>query len=433
MKKELSQIIKSPTENDMYKFSMGQCVAHQFPSYEVEWTFKCRNAGVKFTPEMVNAIRRQIDLYCGIRYSDEELDYLASIPWIKPDFVSRLRRWFPRREEIMVNEGDATPSECGLSIKAKGTWFDTMWYEVPILAIVNEVYFAYTYGIGAKNIEFQKKTIEKFEKMFNHDVWEHIVDNEDDECPRFAKKPSEEYCEEHPYNIGTFSEFGLRRRYSSEMQDWLVNYLVSEKVPGFVGTSNVYLAKKYGVKPVGTMAHEFAMCVGQGNRRLNPAYSNWAMMDAWIKEYGTMNGIALTDTIGTGMFLKDFRTTFARVFDGVRHDSGDPVVWANMMIDHYRKLGIDPSTKTLLFSDSLDFEKATRIKESVDGANVAFGIGTYLTNPLDNPLNIVMKVTKCNGSPVAKISDTPGKGLCKDRSYIEWLGACIDRRMSAES
>ena len=182
------------------------------------------------------------------------------------------------------------------------------------------------------------------------------------------------------------------------------------------------------------MAHEWVQAVGQGNRKLNPAYSNWYMMDAWVKEYGILNGIALTDTITTDCFLKDFQLTYATLFSGVRHDSGDPYVWGDKMIAHYDSLGIDPKTKTLLFSDSLDFERASAIYEYFKGkTRVAFGIGTYITNDTSVPsLNIVMKITRCNGCDVAKLSDVEGKGMCKNPEYVDYLQRCIDWRMKHE-
>lgn len=166
----------------------------------------------------------------------------------------------------------------------------------------------------------------------------------------------------------------------------------------------MYILQKYNLAPVGTMAHEWIMCVGQGNHKHNPAYSNWYALDAWVKEYGILNGTALTDAITTDCFLRDFRLTYATLFSGVRHDSGDPFVWGDKMIKHYESLGIDAKSKTLLFSDSLDFERATKLNEYFSGkAKVAFGIGTYLSNDTDVPaLNIVMKTTECNGMDVAK-------------------------------
>lgn len=177
------------------------------------------------------------------------------------------------------------------------------------------------------------------------------------------------------------------------------------------------------------------MCTGQGNHKHNPAYSNWYALDAWIKEYGVLNGIALTDTITTDCFLRDFQLTYATLFSGVRHDSGDPYEWGEKMIDQYRKLGIDPKNKTLLFSDSLDFERADALWHHFhNDINVAFGIGTYLSNDTKvSPLNIVMKVTKCNGMDVAKISDTDGKGMCKNQEYVEYLQRCIDWRMKEDN
>ena len=198
-----------------------------------------------------------------------------------------------------------------------------------------------------------------------------------------------------------------------------------------IGTSNVYLAKKWNVTPVGTMAHEWIMCTGQGNHKHKPAYSNWYALDAWVKEYGVLNGIALTDTITTDCFLKDFQLTYSTLFSGVRHDSGDPFAWGEKMIAHYEAQGIDPKRKTLLFSDSLDFARADKLRKTFkDRVTVAFGIGTYIANDTcEEPLNIVMKTTACNGMDVAKISDTPGKEMCKNEEYVDYLTRCIKWRM----
>ena len=403
---KLKPIIKSLLETDSYKLSMGQAIFHQFPTYKTTWSFKCRNKNVKFTPEMLKEIEDQIDSYCKLKFNESELKWLAkNLPWIKEDYIAFLRFWHPRREEIHVNEMlQQGMDDSGLAIDCTGTWLNTSMYEIAILAIVSEVYFAFKYGPGAKDIEFQKQTMEKFAKLQNGE-----------------------------YDIGVFSEFGMRRRYSGEMQDWLVKFIVDQKIPGFVGTSNVYLAMKYRVKAVGTQAHEYIMCVGQGTREWNPAYSNKFALESWVKEYGVANGISLTDTISTDVFLLDFNQTYATLFSGVRHDSGDPLEWGEKIIQHYKNLGIDPKTKTLLFSDSLDFERATKIKKHFEGrAKVAFGIGTYLSNPLDDPLNIVIKVTECNGTPVAKLSDVDGKNMCKDPEYVKYLKRAIDWRLRHE-
>lgn len=396
-------IIKSLLENDMYKFSMGQAIYHQFSSYRTTWTFKCRNKDVKFTEEMVDEIKTQIKHYCDLRFTEEELEYLNSIKWIKEDYVEFLRIWRPRFEDFVIT----TDSECGLNIETTGTWLNTSMYEVPTLAIVNEVYFR-------SNPNFT-------------DIMRSFIDRLEEKI---------EYLEEGKYSIANFSEFGLRRRLSGEAQELAVQKLAESdcRFSNFVGTSNVYLAKKYGLLPVGTMAHEWIMCTGQGNHKHNPAYSNWYALNAWVKEYGILNGTALTDTITTDCFLRDFKLTYATLFSGVRHDSGDPIVWGEKMINHYKFLGIDPKTKTLLFSDSLDFEIANRIRSVFEGrVKVAFGIGTYISNDTKtNPLNIVMKVTNCNGQDVAKISDTEGKGMCKNEEYVDYLKRCINWRMNNE-
>lgn len=403
----LHQIITSLLETDMYKFSMGQAIYHQFSDYKTTWSFKCRNKDVQFTSEMVEEIRAQIQAYCKLRLTEDELQYLDNIKWIKGSYVDFLRLWSPRYEDFTIT----TDGECGLSIEVAGTWLNTSMYEIPTLAIVNEVYFRMQYDYNELLDSFKERLDVKFENL----------------------KSGHWYA-------GTFSEFGLRRRLSAEAQSLVVEKFshlndTKHSPSRFIGTSNVYLAKKFGLTPVGTMAHEWIMCTGQGNHKHNPAYSNWYALDAWIKEYGVLNGIALTDTITTDCFLRDFQLTYATLFSGVRHDSGDPCEWGEKMINQYRKLGIDPKTKTLLFSDSLDFERADALWHHFhNDINVAFGIGTYLSNDTKvSPLNIVMKVTKCNGMDVAKISDTDGKGMCKNPEYVEYLQRCIDWRMKEDN
>ncbi len=396
----MEQIITSLLEQDAYKFSMGQAIYHQFSDYKTTWSFKCRNKDVHFTEEMVEEIKRQIKAFCQLRFTEEELEYLENIIWIKGSYVDFLRLWQARYEDFYIGTDD----ECGLTIETKGTWLNTSMYEIPTLAIVNEVYFRMQYNYDELMESFKERLAEKVEKVKNGSIY-----------------------------LSVFSEFGLRRRLSAEAQELAVKTLAETdlNVSKFLGTSNVFLAKKYNVTPVGTMAHEWIMCTGQGNHKHNPAYSNWYALDAWVKEYGVLNGKALTDASTTDCFLKDFQLTYATLFSGVRHDSGDPIEWGEKMIKHYEKLGIDPKTKTLLFSDSLDFEKADKLFRYFNGrAKVGFGIGTYISNDTKVPaLNIVMKTTRCNGMDVAKISDVEGKGMCKNPAYVEYLQRCIDWRM----
>ena len=401
----MKQIITSLLETDAYKFSMGQAIYHQFSDYKTTWSFKCRNEDVRFTAEMIEEIKRQIKMYCDLRFREDELEYLNGIRWIKGSYVDFLRLWKPRYEDFEFG----TDSECGLTIETKGTWLNTSMYEIPTLAIVNEVYFRMAYDYD--------ELLESFKERLDAKI-QGILDGK--------------------YELGAFSEFGARRRLSGEAQEFAVTGLAKAKLPEgnkFVGTSNVYLAKKLNLVPVGTMAHEWIMCVGQGNHKHNPAYSNWYALDAWVKEYGVLNGTALTDAITTKCFLEDFQLTYATLFSGVRHDSGSPYDWADQMIRHYEDLGIDPKTKTLLFSDSLNFEKATAINRAYkDKVKTAFGIGTYIANDTKvTPLNIVMKTTVCNGCDVAKISDVEGKGMCKSEEYVHYLKRCIDWRMEHET
>ncbi len=399
----MNQIITSLLETDAYKFSMGQAIYHQFSDYKTTWSFKCRNEDVHFTTEMVDEIKRQIMLYCDLRFQEDELEYLHNITWIKGSYVDFLRLWKPRYADFEIT----TDADCGLAIETKGTWLNTSMYEIPTLAIVNEVYFRMAYDYD--------DLMESFKERLNNKISKLVAGE---------------------FDLGAFSEFGMRRRLSGEAQALAVQELAKATYPSstFVGTSNVYLAKKFGLTAVGTMAHEWIMCVGQGNHKHNPAYSNWYALDAWVKEYGVLNGTALTDAITTKCFLKDFQLTYATLFSGVRHDSGDPYEWGDLMIEHYKKLGIDAKSKTLLFSDSLDFERATNINKYFKGkAKVAFGIGTYIANDTKvAPLNIVMKTTACNGMDVAKISDVEGKGMCKNPDYIHYLKRCIEWRMTHE-
>lgn len=398
-----SQIFTSLLANDLYKFSMGQAIYHQFPDYMTTWNFKCRNTDVVFTHEMIEEIRDQIREYCNLRFNEYELSYLQSIPWMKSSYINFLRLWKPRFEDFTIEETD---SGCHLRIRTNGTWLNTSMYEIPILAIVNEVYFRTQYNYKELMDEFKKRADQKVQDL---------IDGK--------------------FRLAAFSEFGLRRRLSGEAQEYIVKKLIEAnpkmRDSVFVGTSNVYLAMELGTKAVGTMAHEFIMCVGQGNHKHNPAYSNHYMMEAWVKEYKTQNGTALTDAITTDAFLRDFDLTYATLFSGVRHDSGDPLEWGEKMIAHYKKLGIDPKTKTLLFSDSLDLERATKIHDYFDGrAKVAFGIGTFLANDTNVPaLNIVCKTVKCNGMDVAKLSDVEGKGMCENQEYVDYLRRTIDWRL----
>ena len=398
------QMINSLLDTDFYKFTMGQVILHQYPSFQVTWTFKCRNTDVYFTDEMIEEITEQIKAYCKLSFTRDELSYLRKFDFLKGNYIDFLSVYHPQFEHIFINGKDGN-----LDIEAKGPWFLTTYYEIPILSIVNEVYFRMKYADIYESLKVEQKK-------------------------RYKAKV--DMLKSGEYSFSTFSDFGTRRRFSFDTQAEILEDLVTLSKTSqlgdtkFFGTSNVYLAMKNNVSPVGTMAHEFIMALGQGMHEFNPAYSNKFALESWVKEYGTRNGIYLTDTIGTDNFLLDFNDHYSTVFSGVRHDSGSPYEWGEKMINHYKKHGIDPINKTLLFSDSLDFKRATEINNYFKGkARVAFGIGTNITNDTGvPPLNIVMKITAVNGQPVAKCSDDSGKGMCKDAEYVEFLKRAISWR-----
>lgn len=404
----LPQIIISLLDNDQYKYSMGQMFLHQFPDAQVEWTYKNRDPQRKFTQEMIDEINYQIDLYCTLRYTDEELNYLRTkIRFLKYDYIDYLSLYQPKREQItcVLNKETMQPD-----IHFRGPNTMVSYHEVPVMSIVAEVYYRMHY-----TKEEQAMMLEEAKR-------------------RLAVKIND--LATGKYKIGAWSEFGGRRRFCREFHEYLISEMVKWQFDGttFVGTSNVWLAMKFGIGAKGTMAHEAEELVGQGYPWRNPAYSNKFMMEAWHKEYGTDNGIYLTDCIGTDAFLKDFNKMEAILFDGVRHDSGDPIAWGEKILAHYRKLDIDARQKTLLFSDSLDLERADTIRQHFCGrAKVAFGIGTFWTNDTgEKAMNQVIKLTEVNGIPVCKLSDAPGKYMGKNEEYHDYLVRSIKWRIEHE-
>ena len=412
-------MVQAITDTDLYKFSMGQVYHHQFPNMKTTWDFAARNVGEgkleKYTAEDVEEIKKQFRAYCALRIEPTEISFLLKkCPWIKEDYIHFLKLWQPNFNDVDFKaEGDT-----GLHITFTGFQEYISYYEIPILEICAEVYYRNHYNYDELFSGFRNETYNKLKQM------EHL---------RLSK-----YKE-----FGTWSEFGTRRRLSFESQEWLIQLFKYAKeqeeyinaLKGFVGTSNVYLAMKYDLTPVGTCAHEFIECVGQGDSKKNPAYSNYYAMNAWVKEYGVWNGIWLTDTIGDELCRMDMKKTFCTLFQGVRNDSGDPKVWAENWITHYKDMGIDPTRKTLLFSNSIDnLELWTDLVDLVKGrAKPAFGIGTYWTGPQTvKPLNIVAKVVQVEGMDVAKLSDDDGKCMCRNPEYVDYLKRSIRWRVQSQ-
>jgi len=375
-----SPIIKSLLDTDLYKFTMGQVALHQFPTTNVEYEFKCRN-NAKWEHKHLVRLREEVKAFCKLKLRGDELTFLSELNIFKPSYLEFLRLYSPNLKHITMQIIDGV-----LEVFVKGPWYSTVYWEVPLLAMINEIYFEDQHASGQEGLERLKI--------------KYLKAND-------AGLP--------------FVDFGTRRRFCANWHESVVKTL-KNNATSFAGTSNVYLAMKCRIKPIGTMAHEFFQ-VGQATG-VSLVDSQKYMLQTWANEYRGKLGIALTDVIGIDAFLKDFDLYFAKLYDGVRHDSGEPSRWAGMMIQHYVDLGIDPKTKTLVFSDGLDFDKAINLYKAYKNIiNVSFGIGTNLTNDFAGitPLQIVMKIVKCNGKPVAKISDSPGKGMCNDEQFVDYL------------
>jgi len=381
-------IITSLLDTDLYKFTMMQVVLHHFPEAQVEYRFRCRNAGVDLSP-FVAEIEAEIRAMCDLRFTREELDYLRSWRFFKSDFVDLLGLFNLDPRFIAVARVAGSPREIDITIK--GPWLHTILFEVPVLAIVSEVY--------NRNAHPQPDVVEGRKRLAAKIVQANTVHD------------------------GEFriADYGTRRRFSRAWQDEVVRTLKAGLGKHFVGTSNVRLAMDHGLTPLGTMAHEYLQACQAVGPRLRD--SQVFAFNMWAREYRGDLGIALSDVCGMDAFLRDFDLFFCKLFDGVRHDSGDPFAWGEKLIAHYEKMRIDPRTKTMVFSDSLTIPLAIRLFEYFRGrVRTSFGIGTNLTNDLGyEPLQIVIKMTRCNGQPVAKISDEPSKAMDYDPSYVAYL------------
>lgn len=383
-------IIESLLDTDLYKFTMMQCVLHQFPDANVKYRFRCRTEGVDLSP-YADEIREEIEHLCTLTMKEDELDYLGNLRFIKSDFVDFLSLFHLKSKYVTVAVSSEMP--CGIDIVIEGPWLHTILFEIPILAIVNEVYFR------------------------------HTVPEPDEEegMARLCQKIR--WIKNEPDNGNLkISDFGTRRRFSRDWQRKVIRVLCEELGPTFfAGTSNVMYAKEFGLIPIGTMAHEYLQaCQALGPRLRDSQTFGFEM---WAKEYRGDLGIALSDVYGTEPFLRDFDMFFCKLFDGARHDSGDPESWGERMILHYAANKCDPRSKTLIFSDALTVPKVISLYRRFNHRiRVGFGIGTNLMNDLGpTPLNIVVKMVRANGQPVAKISDTPGKGMCEDETYLAYL------------
>ncbi|MDR2173614.1 MAG: nicotinate phosphoribosyltransferase [Burkholderiales bacterium] len=381
-------IIRSLLDTDLYKFTMMQVVLHHFPAAQVEYRFKCRNGEGVDLASVADEITRQVKALCELRFTSEELSYLRGLRFIKSDFVDLLGLF--KLDERFIQISSGPEYENGLDITIKGPWLHTILFEIPVLAIISEVYYRHAvpspgFSTGRARLAAKARQFEATEEGFH------------------------------------FADYGTRRRFSYAWQEEVLRAL-QQALPGkFVGTSNVHFARQLGLTPLGTMSHEYLQACQAVGPRLRDSQSY--AFNTWAREYRGDLGIALSDVYGLDAFLRDFDLFFCKLFDGVRQDSGDPFEWGDKLIAHYQKMRIDPRGKTMVFSDSLTPELAIRLFHYFkDRVNISFGIGTNLTNDLGYPaLQNVIKMTRCNGQSVAKISDSPTKTMDHDPKYVNYL------------
>lgn len=384
-------IIQSLLDTDIYKYSMMQAVLHQFPGAEVEYRFQCRSEGTDLRP-IRKDLEREIEHLCSLRLGPEELNFLSSLRYMKPDFIEFLRLFHLQSRFVEISDEDGQ-----LGIRIRGPWLHTILFEVPVLAITSELYSRHAWP-NQQLDEGRDRLHRKIEQVKALDRPDEFV----------------------------FADFGTRRRFSRKWHDEVVETLARDIPGSFRGTSNVRLAKALGLVPIGTMAHEFIQACQALGPRL--AETQRFAFEVWSREYRGDLGIALSDTYSLKAFLRDFDMYFCKLFDGARQDSGDPFEWGEAMIEHYRKNRIDPKSRNLIFSDSLDIPRAAEIWHRFrERTNVSFGIGTNLTHDTGvKPVNIVIKMTECNGQPVVKLSDSPGKIVSTDQHYLAWVRRAFD-------
>lgn len=383
--------IHSLLETDIYKLSMLQVMLHRMASNEATYRFVCRNTPQLPLARLKAEVAQQLDHLCTLRFTEEELAYLAGIRFFKPDFIEFLRLFQLQRRFIQVfTEGDT------LVIEAQGPQVHVMLFEIYTLATVNELHFR-AFDNKAVREEGRARLRAKIALLRER-------------VPGMSMR--------NPFE---FFDFGLRRRFAADWHEEVVATLSSEVPEYFKGTSNMHLARKYNLVPIGTMAHEYLQTfqgIGVQLRQFQKT-----ALEYWVQEYRGDLGIALTDVVGMNAFLADFDLYFAKLFDGLRHDSGDPYVWGEAALAHYKKLSLDAQSKRLTFSDGLDLPASFGLYEAfANRTKTGFGIGTNLTNDMGvKPLNIVMKLVSINGQPTAKLSDTPGKTLCDDQTFLAYL------------
>jgi len=371
-------MLTSLLDNDFYKITMQNAVIKRFPYAHARYAFI--NRGEHAFPEgFGEALRGEVDRMATLRLSDEEKRYLqTTCPYLDPTYLDFLAGFRYDPSEVTIEQQGSE-----LSVVMEGPWYRTILWEVPLMALISELWYQLR-GVSVSEDDealIEQRTREKIELYRQHGL--------------------------------KIAEFGTRRRFSFAVHDRVVKALRHYGGEAFSGTSNVLLAMRHGVKPIGTHAHEWFMFHGA---RFGFKMANSLALEHWVDVYRGDLGIALTDTFTTRAFFESFDKKFAKLFDGVRHDSGDPIEFADATIAHYQRLGINPLSKNIIFSDALTPEKVERIRAFCQGRiGMAFGIGTNFTNDIGvAPMNMVIKMVEARPEgqgwlPVVKLSDVPTK------------------------
>ena len=368
--------LPSMLDNDFYKFTMQQGVVRLFPGAKVRYEFINRGKH-QFPPGFAQALREAVDAMTGLKLTPPEKQFLqVTCPYLDPLYLDFLEGYRYNPEEVQIEQQGTE-----LKVHIEGSWYRTILWEVPVMSLICELFYSLTNA-------------------------HRISDNEVIECTR---KKIERY-----QHLGVkVAEFGTRRRYSYACHHLVVSALQQYGGDTFVGTSNVHLAMKYQTKPIGTHAHEWFMFHAA---KYGFKMANSLGLEHWVQVFRGDLGIALSDTYTTDVFFKQFDKMFSKLFDGVRHDSGDPLQFTDKVIQHYLRLGIEPASKTIIFSDALNYDKVERIAKHCEGKiGISFGIGTNLTNDFGPaPMNIVIKMAEAlpqddEWTEVVKLSDEHGK------------------------
>lgn len=369
-------LLKSILDNDFYKITMQNAVVKLFPSTVVKYEFI--NRGKHTFPEgFAEALRNAINKMAELKLTKDEKKFLAeTCPYLDLPYLDFLEGYHYDPSEVKIEQIDEE-----LKVSVEGLWYRTILWEVPLLALISELHYEMKHMERDSNESVVQKTLEKAQQLNALGV--------------------------------TFAEFGTRRRHSYKVQNLVMEALTQKKDSTFIGTSNIHFAMKYSVKPIGTHAHEWFMFHGA---EFGFKMANSLALEHWVDVYRGDLGVALSDTYTTDVFFRQFDKKFSKLFDGVRHDSGDPLEFADKTISHYNNNGINPLYKYIIFSDGLNLEKVDEITKYCQGKiGISFGIGTNLTNDVGlKPMNIVMKLIGVQAQnkewiPTVKLSDEKGK------------------------